>query len=147
MPPESGPLVEAIQTEGVLLATIVRASFQADGIQFLTPSDFSQQLAYMHRPAGHVIEAHVHNPVSREVHYTQEVLFVRRGRLRIDFYNEHQHYLESRVLETGDVILLARGGHGFEMLEDTDLIEVKQGPYVGEGDKTRFAGIRGSARR
>ena len=59
-------------------------------------------------------------------------------RLRVDFYSEHQEYLESTILNTGDIILLAFGGHGFEMLEPTEIIEVKQGPYSGDQDKTRF---------
>ena len=61
--------------------------------------------------------------------------------MRVDFYNEQKNYLESRILETGDVILLITGGHGFEVLEEVEMIEVKQGPYVGEADKTRFKGI------
>jgi mannose-6-phosphate isomerase-like protein (cupin superfamily) len=84
---------------------------------------------------------HVHTPVPREVHYTNEVLFIKSGRVRVDFYDDDQTYLESRVLETCDVILLAYGGHGFEMLEPTEIIEVKQGPYAGEQDKFRFQGI------
>lgn len=120
------------------LALIMRRSFRAEGISFLTPSSYSQQLGYMSRPAGHVIPPHVHNPVAREVHFTKEVLFIRSGRLRVDFYSDSQEYLESTVLEAGDVILLAFGGHGFEMLEPTEIIEVKQGPYAGDQDKKRF---------
>lgn len=117
---------------------ILRRSFSAEGVRFLTPGSWSQQLGYMRHPSGHAIPPHVHNPVSREVVTTQEVLFVRSGRVRVDFYSEDRVYLESAILETGDVILLAHGGHGFEMLEPTELIEVKQGPYAGDGDKTRF---------
>ena len=95
----------------------------------------------MNRPSGYVIPPHVHNPVPREVQFTKEVLFIKSGRVRVDFYDEDQTYLESRVLVTGDVILLAFGGHGFEMLEPTEMIEVKQGPYAGDQDKTRFVGI------
>lgn len=120
------------------LAVIIRRSFHKEGIEFLTPSTYSQQLGYMNRPAGHVIPPHVHNPVIREVQYTKEVLFVRNGRVRVDFYSDEQDYLESTILEAGDVILLAFGGHGFEMLEPTEMIEVKQGPYAGDQDKTRF---------
>jgi mannose-6-phosphate isomerase-like protein (cupin superfamily) len=95
----------------------------------------------MHHPAGKVIDPHVHNPVPRQVHYTQEVLFIKRGKLRVDFYNDQRDYLESRVLREGDVILLASGGHGFEVLEELEMIEVKQGPYAGEMDKTRIESV------
>nr|WP_242038567.1 hypothetical protein [Chroococcidiopsis sp. [FACHB-1243]] len=120
---------------------IVSHKFQAPGIHFFTPGDFSQQLAYMRHPAGKIIPPHVHNPVKREVQYTQEVLLIKKGRLRVDFYNESQQYLESYILEAGDVILLIAGGHGFEVLEEIEMFEVKQGPYVGDLDKTRFVGI------
>lgn len=124
------------------LALIVRRSFRKDGIEFFTPGTYSQQIGYMNRPAGYVIAPHVHKPVMRAVEYTKEVLFIRSGRLRVDFYSEDQAYLESAVLEAGDVILLAFGGHGFEMLEPTEIIEVKQGPYAGDQDKTRFNAVK-----
>ncbi len=133
--------VEKIEHDGQLLAIIIYDSFDKNGIHFLTPSDLSQQVAYMHHPQGKSIVAHVHNPVPREVSYTQEVLFIKRGRLRVDFYSNEQSYLESRILQNGDVILLITGGHGFEVLEEVEMIEVKQGPYIGEEDKTRFTGI------
>lgn len=140
-------MIESIQHEGVQLALIIRHTFRKDGIEFFTPGTYSQQVGYMNRPAGYVIPPHVHNPVVREVQYTKEVLFIKSGRLRVDFYSEAQEYLESTILEVGDVILLAYGGHGFEMLEPTEIIEVKQGPYAGDQDKTRFVGIDRAAVR
>jgi mannose-6-phosphate isomerase-like protein (cupin superfamily) len=134
-------MVENITYHNQLLALIVSDKFNESGIHFFTPNELSQQLAYMRHPVGQVIQPHVHNPVTREVQYTQEVLFIKRGKLRVDFYNNQQQYLESRILEAGDVILLVTGGHGFEVLEEIEMIEVKQGPYVGEQDKTRFIGI------
>lgn len=131
-------MIEKIIWDGKMLALILRANYRQDGISFFTPDDFSQQLGYMNRPEGYVIPPHVHNPVPREVQYTKEVLFIKSGRVRADFYDEEQNYLESRTLLQGDVILLAFGGHGFEMLEASEIIEVKQGPYAGEADKTRF---------
>ena len=66
---------------------------------------------------------------------------IKKGKLRVDFYDDNQTYIKSHILESGDVILLATGGHGFEVLEEVEMIEVKQGPYAGELDKTRFEGI------
>lgn len=134
-------MIEKITYHHQLLALIVSHQFNKPGIHFFSPDDLSQQLAYMRHPTGKIIQPHVHNPVPREVEYTQEVLFIKKGRLRVDFYNNHQEYLESRLLEAGDVILLVTGGHGFEVVEEIEMIEVKQGPYVGEKDKTRFQGI------
>lgn len=121
-----------------IMAIIIRSNFSSEGIEFFTPNDFSQQLGYMNRPAGYVIEPHVHNIVKREVELTNEVIFIKSGLVRVDFYDEEHCYLESRVLNPGDVILLASGGHGFEMLEKSEIIEVKQGPYAGDSDKSRF---------
>lgn len=137
----SKKMIENVFHNDQSLAVIIRRSYQTPGVKFLTPDSYSQQLGYMNRPVGYVIEPHVHNIVSREVQLTQEVLFIKSGRIRVDFYSEAQKYLESRILDAGDVILLAYGGHGFEMLEASEIIEVKQGPYAGENDKTRFAPI------
>lgn len=134
-------MIEQIAAHGCLCAIIVRSDFREPGITFFTADELSQQLAYMHHPTGKLIQPHVHNPVPREVQFTQEALFIRKGRLRVDFYDGGQDYLESRILGPGDVILLIQGGHGFEVLEEVEMIEVKQGPYVGEQDKTRFVGI------
>ncbi len=140
-------MIDTIQHNGQLLALILSHRFQEPGIHFFTPDDLSQQLAYMRHPVGKVIPPHVHNPVAREVSFTQEVLFIKRGRLRVDFYDPAQQYLESRILAAGDVILLATGGHGFEVLEEIEMVEVKQGPYAGEADKTRFVGITATQAR
>lgn len=140
-------MIERIVNEDKELALIIRHSFKKDGIEFFTPGTYSQQIGYMNRPAGYVIPPHVHNPVVRTVEYTKEVLFIKSGKLRVDFYSEEQGYLESTILQTGDVILLAFGGHGFEMLEPTEIIEVKQGPYAGDQDKTRFDSVDASTLR
>jgi hypothetical protein len=130
--------VEHIYHKNSIIAIIIRSDYHKDGIEFFTPGDFSQQLAFMNRPAGYKIAPHIHNKVQREVFYTQEVLFVKKGKVKVDFYDDAQNYFESRILESGDVILLASGGHGFEMLEQTEMIEVKQGPFAGDKDKTHF---------
>lgn len=121
-----------------LVALIIDSRFEKDGIEFFTPGDFSQQVGYMRHQKGTIIQPHVHNRVDRTVRLTQEVLFVRKGMVRVDLYSTARKFIGSAILETGDVILLASGGHGFTMLEPTDMIEVKQGPFLGDQDKTRF---------
>lgn len=125
----------------MLLAIILRNDFDKDGIEFLTPEDFTQQLGYMKRDKGYEIDPHVHNPVERKIFYTYEVLYIKSGSVRTDFYSEEKEYIKSTVLKKGDVILLANGAHGFHMLEKSEIIEVKQGPYAGESDKTRFKSV------
>ena len=131
-------MIEKIIYKNELMAIIVRDDYSKPGVTFFTDNELSQQLAYMEHPAGKIIDPHVHKPVKREVLYTKEVLFIKSGKLKVDFYSDEQDYLESRTLNSGDVILLIKGGHGFEVLEDLRMIEVKQGPYAGEEDKVRF---------
>ena len=133
--------VEEVKKKNKLLAMIIRNNYECEGVDFITPNEYSQQVAYMHHPTGKTIDAHVHNMVHRNVVLTQEVLFIKKGILRVDFYDEYEDYLESRELLAGDVILLISGGHGFKVIEEVEMIEVKQGPYSGEQDKKRFIGI------
>lgn len=131
-------MIENIIHNNKLLSIIIRTQYKSEGIEFFTPDDFSQQLAYMNRAKDYVISPHVHNPVQRDVHFTQEVLFIKSGKVRVDYYDDDKNYLESKILHQGDVVLLAYGGHGFYILEESEIIEVKQGPYTGEQDKTCF---------
>jgi len=133
--------VEKVVCMEKFLALIIRYNFSEEGIHFFTPNDFSQQLAYMNRPKGYEIDPHVHNAIPRKIDWTQEVLFIKSGCVRVDFYDQERVYLESRILNAGDVILLAHGGHGFTMLEKSEIIEVKQGPYASDKDKVRFKGV------
>lgn len=130
--------VEEVKKKEKLLAMIIRNDYRCDGVDFITSNEYSQQVAYMHHPSGKVIDAHVHNLVHRNVVLTQEVLFIKKGILRVDFYDEYEDYLESTDLHAGDIILLISGGHGFHVLEEVEMVEVKQGPYAGENDKKRF---------
>jgi hypothetical protein len=131
--------VRYIKHNDQVLAIVISNQFKKDGIHFFTPNEFSQQLAYMKHPTGKVIEPHYHNPVNRNVIHTQEVLVIKKGKLKVNFYDDKQDFLQHLILEGGDVILLASGGHGFEVLEEIEMIEIKQGPYQGDMDKTRFS--------
>lgn len=134
-------MIEQITNNSVLVAIIIRSQFKDDGITFFTEPLLSQQLAFMKHPSGKIIQAHIHQLHTRQVEYTQEVLVIRRGRLRVDFYATDRSYIGSKILTSGDVVLLATGGHGFEVLEDLEMFEIKQGPFVGVEDKIRFEGI------
>lgn len=134
--------IEQILYKDIILACILRASYKDEGIHFFTPGYFSQQLGYMNRPKGYTIAPHTHNPVPRTIEWTQEALFIRSGAVRVDFFApETNEYLISRSLQAGDVILLAHGGHGFYMNEASEMIEIKQGPYVETADKTHFEAV------
>lgn len=131
-----------IKNQETILGIIIKKEYKKDGISFFSPPEFSQQLGYMNRPKDYIIAPHDHNPVPRTIEWTQEVLIIKSGRIRLDLYlPESRKYLESYILETGDLVLLAHGGHGIKMLEESEILEVKQGPYAGEADKTRFTPV------
>ncbi len=133
--------VEFYSCEGETFAIVLPNKFHSTEINFFTPDNFSQQLGYLPHKAGNIIQPHLHNIVKREVYFTQEVLLIKKGKVKVNFYDNAKSYLDSIEITEGDVILLCSGGHGFEILEETVMIEIKQGPYLGIEDKTRFVGI------
>jgi mannose-6-phosphate isomerase-like protein (cupin superfamily) len=136
--------LEYIYSNGELISIILRSNFHKDEITFFTPDTLSQQLGYLPHKKGDIIQAHRHIYNKREVHYTQEVLFVKKGRVKVNLYDSRKKYVGSEIIQDGDFILLCGGAHGFEFLEDSILIEIKQGPYTGEQDKERFQGVEKS---
>lgn len=132
-------MIEPIVIDGRQVAVIVRATYQPENTVFVTAADDTLQLGYIVYGKGESITPHIHRDVERHIHGTPEVLYVRKGRMKTIFYNNDKARKGEVILNHGDVILLLEGGHGFEMLEDTVLMEIKQGPYLGEMDKERFA--------
>ena len=133
---------EEIKHRKSLIAIIVRADYKCERTTFFSPHSFSQQLGYIVYKKGGVIKAHFHKKVRKKITLTQEVLFIKKGRLVVNFYTPAKKYMSSRTLEKGDMIFLCSGSHGFKMLADTEIIEVKQGPYSGvDNDKMLFEGI------
>lgn len=133
---------EEIKHNGKLIAIIMRSNYTSDKVVFFSPPDFSQQLGYLSHKKGSIIKSHIHRKIDRKVTLTQEVLFIKKGRILVNLYAEDKKYITARELAAGDVILLCSGGHGFKILEEIEMIEVKQGPYSGKGnDKETFEGI------
>jgi hypothetical protein len=130
--------IEQITWNGKSLALIVRANFNPPQTSFLTPLDYKLQLGFVVYPAGGEVLRHIHKPIERNIVGTTEVLFVKKGRCEMDIYNDDRELIATRELCAGDVMLMVGGGHGFRMIEDTILIEVKQGPYTGIDEKERF---------
>jgi len=125
--------------ENNCIAIVIRKNHSVEQTTFYSEVNFSQQLGIIKYPKNGIIKPHFHNEFERSVFYTQEVLIVRKGVLKVLLFDLSLNYLESLVLDVGDIIFLVSGGHGFEMLEDCELIEIKQGPYNGvENDKTYF---------
>ena len=125
--------------KNIIICIIIKSNYNGEGISFFTPSDFSQQLAYMNRPKGYKIKPHYHKRNKRIVNFTQEVLLVKKGIIKVKLFDNNKNFMIDVVIENGDVILLASGGHSFEFLSNSELIEVKQGPYKTEDDKVIFS--------
>lgn len=133
--------VEIIKNKEDILAIVIYSDYHKEGTNFFTPADFSQQLAFISRKKGDTIGAHTHKIIKRDVHVTQEALLIKSGKVKVNLYDASEQYIDYRELTSGDVILLASGGHGFEFLEETQMIEIKQGPYVSDDSKVKIKGI------
>lgn len=134
-------MIEYITDKNGLIALIISHNFKKPGVHFVTTDGLAQQLAYICHPKGKKIEAHCHVPIERKVIYTHEVLVIKKGKIRVDLYNDQQQFISSHILESGSAILFASGGHGFKVLEEVEMIEVKQGPYIKDQDKRIFTGV------
>lgn len=128
-------MIKKIDYNGKLCAIVVSEGYSQDGINFFTENGETLQLGYMKRPAGYKIRGHIHKPVVRTVEYTNEVLFIKRGKVRVRFIDEIGQVFSTIILCKGDTILLLNYGHSFEMIEESEILEVKQGPYASENDK------------
>jgi len=132
---------EEVKYKNKLIAIIIRSNFTSEKIVFFSPNNFSQQLGYLPHKKGHTIMAHFHKKVNRKITLTQEVLFIKKGKIIVDFYTNSKEYITSKQLDEGCILFLCSGGHGFKILEDTEMVEVKQGPYSGrDDDKEVFKG-------
>ncbi len=131
--------IEYIKTnDNVLTSIIIRRDYQPDSTTFVTGSELAQQVGFVVYPAGGIIKRHIHKNVDRQNISSSEALIVRSGRLEIDIFDQDKNLVATRLLESGDFVLMVSGGHGFRILEDTTLLEIKLGPYAGAADKELF---------
>jgi hypothetical protein len=130
--------VETISSGGNVLAYIVRAAMAPASTTFVTAPELNQQVGFVVYPRGGEVARHLHLPVERSIVGTSEVIVVKSGRCELDVYDDQRALVATRELSTGDVMLMVGGGHGFRMLEDTILLEVKQGPYTTVNEKLLF---------
>lgn len=129
---------KVVTTDGRALVYIVRGSLDPKETTFVTPPDTNLQMGFIVYAKGKEIQRHVHKPIERHTRGTSEVIVVRRGHCQVDLYDDDRTFVTSRELHQGDIMLTVAGGHGFRMLDETVLLEVKQGPYAGMDDKERF---------
>ncbi len=131
--------MEYIKTkDNILTSIIIRDEYRPTGTTFITSPDLAQQVGFVVYPQGGVIKRHIHKNVDRQNISSSEALIVREGKLEIDIYDQNKELVATRVLEKGDFVLMVSGGHGFRVLENTILLEIKLGPYGGAVDKELF---------
>jgi hypothetical protein len=132
-------MIEKILHKKRLFALIVRGRFRKkSGINFFTSKESTQQFGFMKHKKNHIIKPHKHNKRLTRVLRTTEVILLLKGTLRVDFYNDKYKYLFSKKINERDIIMLIHGGHGFKVLKNVEMIEVKQGPYSLASDKIKF---------
>ena len=132
-------MIEKIIYKKQLFALIVKSQYRKKrGINFFTSKKATQQFGYMKHKKNHIIKPHNHKKRLTRILKTTEVLLLLKGTLRVDFYNNKEKYLFSKIINEKDIIMLVHGGHGFKVLKDVEMIEVKQGPYSLVSDKVKF---------
>jgi len=135
-------MIEKIYHKKKLLALIVRGTYRKKrGITFFTPNESTQQFGYMRHKKKHIIKPHLHKKRITKILYTTEVILLLKGILRVDFYDYEKNYLYSKILKQKDIIMLVHGGHGFKVLKEVEMLEIKQGPYSLIKDKIKFENI------
>lgn len=124
--------IRTITDHGKVLAHVFSHSIKAEGVRFLSPNDYTLQLGLIEHPAGKIVRDHIHNPdIKYKVDTTQEFLYLEKGKVKAKIFNDDFELIEEVILNPGDFLLHVSGGHGFEILEECRLIEIKQGPYPG----------------
>tara|TARA_B100000780_G_scaffold60275_1_gene38724 strand:+ start:14527 stop:14958 length:432 start_codon:yes stop_codon:yes gene_type:complete len=132
-------MIENIVHKKKLFAVIVKNKYRKKkGVTFFTPKEATQQFGYIKHPKNYIIQPHLHNKRLTKILYTTEVIILLKGILRVDFYDNKKKYLFSKEISGGDIIMLVSGGHGFKVIKNVEMIEVKQGPYSLSQDKKKF---------
>ncbi len=132
-------MIEEIKHKKKLFALVVSGKYRnKKGITFFTPDQATQQFGYMKHEKGHIINPHTHKKRLTKILSTTEVILLLKGVLRVDFYSQQKKYLFSKILKGNNIIMLVHGGHGFKVIKDVEMIEVKQGPYQLVEDKIKF---------
>jgi cupin fold WbuC family metalloprotein len=128
--------MECIKSQnGDIIAIVIKNNIRPKGVKFFTPSDFSQQVGLLKHKVGAVVKPHVHNIIKRKVERTQEVLYIKEGKVVLYLYDNDKKKIATRTLKEGDTAILASAGHGLKVIEESLILEIKQGPYAGEMDK------------
>ena len=132
-------MIQKVIHKKKLFALIVNKGFRKQkGVSFFTEPKDTQQIGYMKHKKNHIIQPHLHKKRLTKILFTTEVIVVLKGMIRVDFYDYKKKYLFSKKISKGQIIMLVSGGHGFKVIKDVEMIEIKQGPYHALKDKKKF---------
>jgi hypothetical protein len=131
-------MLETIIIDDTLYALVIRKEFTNENSQFFTEDKLQFQVGYIRYKKGETIQPHLHNKQERIVYLTPEFILLKKGKVRVNFFSDKKVLLGNTILNQFDSILLYEGAHSFDILEDMELIEVKQGPYIEENDKIKW---------
>ena len=132
-------LLKEIKKNNKTLALIIPAKLEKEGTNFFTDKSNPFQVGILKNKKGVKVKPHIHKKAKRTINQTQEILYIEQGKVRANFYNEKGKKVKSAILNPGDTILLLAGGHGFDLLKDSKILVIKQGPYQSiKEDKTHF---------
>ena len=124
--------------DGKIIAIVVRKDFKKEGVNFISDPDFPLQLGISNYKKSEEIKAHFHIENEIKINKIQEIVYIKKGKTLVNLYNKEGFNFKSIELTSGDIIFFVEGGHGFKMIEETDIIEVKQGPYFGRDKDKRM---------
>ena len=130
-------MITAIKNKNEIYGYIIKYK-KKNGVNFLTPPELTQQVGQIKHKKNHIIKPHLHFKNFRKINYTAEVLIIQKGKVRLDLYSKNKKYLFSKILNKNNIVILIKGAHGFKILEPTEMLEIKQGPYSKKKDKELF---------
>ncbi|MEO8581499.1 MAG: hypothetical protein ABI425_02850 [Patescibacteria group bacterium] len=113
------------------IATIVRGTHTVENLEFFTDDTNPLQVGMHSKKAGTNLTPHIHLSKTKVITEIQEVLYLIKGKVKVTFYTIEGDIIDEKTLNTGDIAILMKLGHGFEVIEDSLILEVKQGPYPG----------------
>jgi mannose-6-phosphate isomerase-like protein (cupin superfamily) len=111
------------------------------GIKFFTPNNLNLQLGLMSHNKNYIIKPHSHINTKKIIKHMSEILIIFSGKLKVFFYNKKHIRKKNVILKKKDIILLIKGAHGFKVLENLEMLEIKQGPFTGDKDKVRLKNL------
>jgi len=117
------------------IAFIVKSNYPVNSVAFFSPNEDFLQVGYHKRGKGEKLKAHYHQFKGHQINSLQEVLYVVKGQVRVDFYTKKGKKIQFEILKKGDILFQRDLGHGFELIDDAEIFEVKQGPFFGQEHK------------